>query len=565
MSESDADGDSVDDEDDPLYPIEGRYKTEADRAYVEGLPEIERETLLAERLEEDQRRRQDNILKQLSRQQRDASEKRSKKRKAGADTEEGDRRSSRKRTVIGGRKVGEASTSLEAYKAQREQKNLQAEQRRLNAANRKESRGVDHDASDDAEGESEVEWDDSAAKSRLHDEPVYEEPAELRDFQLVMVGRANFALVCFYPGFDEIIKDCYVRVNVGGDPAKGEAAYRMAKITGIKEKEDTPYAIQGSNGKNFVTTQHVRCTVGKLEKIFPFIHCSMTRFNEREFAAYKAAVMNDGLTLPKKKFLRGKIDDINRLVKHSFTEVELQTKLRRSGVLKAKDDAILLSELQRQRDAAALRGDEAQLAEVVAKIKELEGPPLAYGTRLYAPLPEAPAAKTEQQRMAEINRRNRKENSQSVRRAQVAESKARRELQARIERGEATHDPFARVKIMPKMHYDATDMFVQKRANTPASGNISRANTPQPGASPQPPASSAGDRRDPSKSPAPSGSKQPAGIFAKYDPLLALGKGGAAGELGGAGGKKSVFKHKLCDDEILAGMDFGAELDIEVL
>lgn len=233
MSESDVDvGSPGSDDSAPLYPIDGKFKDSADKAYVEGLPEVEREAIIAERKELDERKRQDSYLKRLHRKYKAENEGKitPKKRKA-ADGEEEGRRSARKRTMVGGRKVGETSSTLEAYKARREQKSLLAEQRKAGTTDHKSRAHSVSDPSDaDAEGDSDNDW----RASPHRDEPVYEEPAELRDFHLVMVGRQHFAQVCFYPGFESTVRNCYVRVNIGGDPSTGEGMYRMAKITGMQ-------------------------------------------------------------------------------------------------------------------------------------------------------------------------------------------------------------------------------------------------------------------------------------------------------------------------------------------
>ena len=225
----------------PMFPIENKFKSEKDRAEILALPEIDREAILAERAAILERKHQDNVLKRYWEGQKDKPDDRSKnerKRKAAsASLEEGERKSSRQRTTLGGRKVGETSASLEAYKAQRERKGQLDEQRKAEAADRKagKRRGSGSEPSDaDADGESELEWD--SIRTKQDAKPQFDEPAELADFNRILVGRQNFALVCYYPGFENAVKDCYVRVAVGPDPATGETCYRMAKITGTLAK-----------------------------------------------------------------------------------------------------------------------------------------------------------------------------------------------------------------------------------------------------------------------------------------------------------------------------------------
>ena len=73
----------------------------------------------------------------------------------------------------------------------------------------------------------------------------------------------------------------------------------------------------------------------------------------------------------------------------------------------------------------------------------------------------APVVKTQQQRLAEINAANRKADRLQVRAALLAEKKAASELRAAVERGEAVADPFARVKVMAKTHFDASGESLQ--------------------------------------------------------------------------------------------------------
>ena len=296
MSESDGGASSPrSDKSGPVFPVDGKFYSEKDKEEIMALPEVRREVILAERASVMEQRQQENILKRLYQgyKAQDGKAKIDKKRKAGAaHPEEGERKSSRQRTTLAGRKVGETSASLEAYKAQRERKGQLDEQRKLDIASGKRGkrRGSTSGASEDAEGESEVEWADLQPKQ---DFSRVEEPPELVDFNRIHIGRPNFGQVCFYPGFEETMKDCYVRVSFATD-SHGGNMYRMAKITGMFEhfpeasftkglagiSEGRPYAIEGPNGKNFVTSQYVMTAIGNTKGEYPFIFCSSSKFTE---------------------------------------------------------------------------------------------------------------------------------------------------------------------------------------------------------------------------------------------------------------------------------------------
>ena len=240
MSESDSDvspGSPADD-DGPMFPLENRFHSQKDKDYIMSLSEVQRESILAERAQILERKLQDQHLRRLL-QARENAEKIDdrKKRKAGsADLEDGNRKSSRQKTTLGGRKVGETSDAIEAYKRQREQKGARDEQRRREGEARKDRRirGSSRDAvSDaDAEGESDVEWDNAKAKASPPGS-FNDQPADQVDYERVRIGRDNFAKVCFYPGFEEAIVNCYVRLCIGTDKETGENIYRMTKIKGM--------------------------------------------------------------------------------------------------------------------------------------------------------------------------------------------------------------------------------------------------------------------------------------------------------------------------------------------
>jgi RNA polymerase-associated protein RTF1 len=239
MDESDSESDAspaFDDEGD-RYPLEGKFMNSADKAEIMAMPEIKREELLAERAQEVERERQTRALRQLLNAREAETKKQDKKRKAGAaDLDENNRKTSRQRTKLGGGKVGEASTGIDSLKRARAEKNDRQRRRDEDKERHKDRRAVHEEYSDaDADGDSEVEWDDGKSKNKKSQSPEFRDaqPADLQDIERVRVGRTRFAMVCFYPGFDEAIAGCFVRISVGADKETGHNIYRMALIKGM--------------------------------------------------------------------------------------------------------------------------------------------------------------------------------------------------------------------------------------------------------------------------------------------------------------------------------------------
>ncbi|KAL9126279.1 MAG: hypothetical protein Q9217_004652 [Psora testacea] len=541
MSESDSDTSPADNatSDGHPFPIDDKFHSERDKKEIMALPEIQREAILAERAQILERKLQDQHLRRLL-QARENAEAKSRKRKAGADSEESPRKSTRQKTTLGGRKVGEASKTIEAYKRQREEKGLRDQQRRDSAAARlaqRRARSVSEGkySSADADGESEVEWDDG--RSKVNDDRLRNaQPAEYNDFRRTTLTRFFLAEFCFYPGFEDKIKDCYVRLPQKSSPGLPSNGYQLVQIKsmdGVFEKEGWPYAVSKTNGKKFVTNQHLMLAVEGTQKEFHMNSVSNSTVTEVEVANHKNNLVNEGKPIPTRPYLVAKIDDLNSLIHHQFTDDELQRKLERSGVLQNRTASLDRISIANRRRAAEERGDEATVAKCDVELAELSGPRLKYGTTLTEPKAQnvPPPEPSQQERLAELNRQNRRKNADEVRKAQLAEKRAARLARQAVDRGEAVQDPFARVKTLSKTHYDVNETLMPHRVkNQGYSRDVSRSATPGVVGTPKAEQLKAG------RSPEPKALSKPPGL-----PIL---------------GSRNM------DDEIIGGMDMGIDIEI---
>jgi RNA polymerase-associated protein RTF1 len=214
---------SVDNEENQ-YPVEGLFKSHEEKERIMSMREIEREQILAERREENERIRQNRMLRQLKVNQ----EKDSKKRKASAaELEDASRKPARART-----KAGESNEKMDTLRRAREERSSRKEQReRDNDRRRQRSPSYRRSRSAD-DRDSDIEWAGKSRPKSRTPEPREKPPADLRDVERVRVGRSRFAEVCFYPGFEQAITGCFVRINIGPDPTTRQEVYRMAIIKG---------------------------------------------------------------------------------------------------------------------------------------------------------------------------------------------------------------------------------------------------------------------------------------------------------------------------------------------
>lgn len=217
----------------PTFAIDNKFYSEKDKKEIMSLSEVRREEILAERAVQLERKLQDQHLRRLLNAREKPESKSSDKKRKAADLEESPRKSSRQKTTLGGRKVGETSGAIEAYKRQREEKGLRDQQRRREGANRRGTRARSSSerlSSADAEGESEVEWDNGKPKVDDYKSRLTQE-ADYNDIRRATLPRMALAEFCYYPGFPEAIKDCYVRMAAKPKP-NGELGYELLLVKG---------------------------------------------------------------------------------------------------------------------------------------------------------------------------------------------------------------------------------------------------------------------------------------------------------------------------------------------
>lgn len=426
MDESDSDDDAPRGRsaanDDEKYPLEGMYVDHAEKARIMALPELEREQIIAERVSEVERQRQNRLLRQMV----ENEERKQTKKKRSADTAELEdddkRKASRARTGKG----ETAMDSLRRARAEKQRRREDQERRGKDNYSPRRSESRDRDDSDDDFGR------DSRSPER--EPPRDAPPAELRDFERVRVGRNQFAEVCFTPGFENAISGCFIRIALGPHPETGIEQYRMASIKGFTTGR--PYALAGPNGQ-FVTDQYVKALHGKAPREFPFIAASSGAFTDSEFNRYKIACSNDAVKVPTKAFLSDKIDDINSLIRHKWTDREIKDRLTRRTDLIKRFDPAEKERIGNLLDDARRKGEDDKVEELQEKLDQLGAQRLAFRTSL-GPLKaeQAQTKNAEQDRLAERNRENRRLNAEAVRKAQLKEKAKTREAEEALRRSE---------------------------------------------------------------------------------------------------------------------------------
>lgn len=207
---------------DDKYPVDGMYASQAEKAEIMAMREVEREQIIAERISEIERQRQNRLLRQMVNNVE--NEERKGKKKRSADTAElvdDDRKSSRPRTT------GKGETAMDSLRRARAEK----ARRREDHERRKDNyspRGRDSRSPEDSDDDFGRDRSRTPEADASRDLP----PPELRDFDRIRLGRNEFSQVCHTPGFESAITGCYIRAALGPHPETGVEQYRMAVIKG---------------------------------------------------------------------------------------------------------------------------------------------------------------------------------------------------------------------------------------------------------------------------------------------------------------------------------------------
>ena len=184
--------------------------------------------------------------------------------------------------------------------------------------------------------------------------------------------------------------------------------------------------------------------------------------------------------------------------------------------------------------AAQREGNEEEVIKLHAELTTLEGPKAAFNSlKKQAPVSTGP---TQQERLAELNRQNRRRNIEEVRQAQINERRAAKRKEAAIARGEVVvEDHSRRVKTIAKFKYDAKEMELN---NTTATGSATASGTVTPSTA------------DAAKSKVEDEGKK---LNSVLERLRA-----AKGERKGLG----QIRRPLMDDDIIGAIDLGIDIEI---
>lgn len=446
VDEDDGDGDEFDDEEAELvnpYPLENKYKDEADRAELEAMDEMSRESILYERTQEMQKYTERKFLVERARKQKQAA--------SLAPTRSLTRTSARSLK----------DDKLLELKKQREKK------RKRDAYEYE----LDEDDEDDQEEEEEEfdeedDYDDywgGARRDRDGDRRRSYERASLTDIAKICVGRSNLAKFCYYSDFVDTIIDCYGRVNLDFDKrTRRPPQYRLVKIVDVVNRPERVYQA-GNHGKcdvYLVVSQN-----RQQQKEFAISYFLDLPPTNEEFDRYVKELEKtnelidyvDDVTDKEGQLLhmfnRGMSDkDVNEMI---AKKQKLMVKLladadaNLTGYDAVTRKAQLNDELKVAKQQSNMERAK-ELAERIARLDEVIANHQSHSQAFH---------------MAKLNERNRKLNQQNIRKAEIKNKLTQDQTPA------DDTDPFLRLKTTTRVYYQDIIAKENKKALDDAKRN----------------------------------------------------------------------------------------------
>ncbi|KAK8843402.1 hypothetical protein IAR55_007059 [Kwoniella newhampshirensis] len=358
------------------YPLEGKYVDEDDREALEALPEIERENILAGRLEEMQKFKDSQALDAMFQTLQ-----------GDEDDDDGPSRKRRKHTSV----TKEASRAMNDLKNKRKAKDERAQRR---AARREQRRPRSASpVSDNSTEDGEISHSYRRSPDRYSPErkavspkkdaskatDLDSVPANREELNSARLSRYELVDIMYRDGFEDVVVGSYVRLMAAEPDEMGRPKYRIHKITDIDTSEKFgSYSIE-YKGRSVRDGRGLLCQYGKAARLFRIADVSNGDFEEKEFTRFTMTNQADGVRQPKRSELKKKHEEIKALRDRPITDVEIDRQIasrqsRESNFNRAAH--LRIQQLINTRDLAQRRNDQNTVDRLNSEIVKLGGDPV---------------------------------------------------------------------------------------------------------------------------------------------------------------------------------------------
>ncbi|TFY72575.1 hypothetical protein EVG20_g443 [Dentipellis fragilis] len=414
------------------YPLEGKYIDDADRLRLMEMPEIEREEVLAQRLEEMQHIQDKRNLDQMLKAQQ------------GGEGDSVARAAKRQHVVRGATK--EKSRKLDELKAKRRAKDDNKRPRTSPKRDRSSSpMDMETSSGEEEDGQiSKFEQEEEKELKLLGKAHPDDEKMTVEDLQKATLTRDLLSKHCLAPWFEDYVKGAWVRYLIGQD-TNNQPIYRICEIENLAVNLVKPYKINDQYSNQEFELKH-----GKSVKAFPMDKVSNSPYSQREYERLVRVYEAEHIKLPSKRQLLKKAEQLSRLANQPLTDKDITAILARKTQMMPRQQssmslAMERSRLSQIRTLAIRRNDIDQIESLDKKIADLTA---------RMPVEVKDDVQDINDMLAKVNERNRKANVEAVRKAELAEVERKRRERRLAASGTGTpvpSDPSARLKTVPRL------------------------------------------------------------------------------------------------------------------
>lgn len=415
------------------YPLEGKYKDEQDRDQLESMDEMQREQILFDRSQEMERYNERKYLLQRMKQQKQAQL----PSKPTRSSNRSNKGTSNKTSKL---------DKLSELKKQREQKHRKRgreyddyeDDEEEEEEEEDDDRGEDEE--DDYDDDGVVRWGTSKGRSKKS----YER-ATLVDINKISLGRTKLSKHCYYSDFNDVVIDCYGKVNLGIDRRTRQPMYRMVKIIDVHNYPQKAYNIGSSRFDIYLTVSQNR----KQTKDFPLNIFSDSLITPEEFDRYIHELQKTDEVIDYVDDVNEKLDQLTNFFNKGISDKDVNEMIAKKQKLQSQkisnvDAVFQKARLADELNVARQQGRIDKVKQLQEQINQLETMIVEYNKQ---------HNQTESLTMAKLNERNRKINQTVIRKAELETIKNSTNVTD-------DSDPFSRLKTNTKTFYQ--DMINQE-------------------------------------------------------------------------------------------------------
>ncbi|KRF81263.1 RNA polymerase-associated protein Rtf1 [Drosophila virilis] len=190
----------------------------------------------------------------------------------------------------------------------------------------------------------------------------------LQDLSKALLTRTQLESFLDKPIFDQTVVGCFVRISIGGIPTNQPAIYRLTRIVAVEHIEQE-YLVGNQRTKRVLQLQH-----GIHLRSFQMDAVSNQPVINSEFIFWLEACQRDAQPLPSVKSIGKKEKDIEKATNYAFTEgdVELMVQTKRRAGQKPVSAAYRKVCLIMERDMAVDSNDLEKANLLEKQIKQID-------------------------------------------------------------------------------------------------------------------------------------------------------------------------------------------------